>query len=81
MVRVLSAPLGGDLNAHVWGPGEPETQTKVAVRSSTRVDRATPWKSKGKATGLSIVPGLGQFYVGEHWSGIARLGVALRRCR
>jgi hypothetical protein len=39
--------------------------------------RSTRWKSKDTATGLSIVPGLGQFYVGERWSGVARLAVAL----
>jgi hypothetical protein len=39
--------------------------------------KAVPWKSKDKATGLSIVPGLGQFYVGDNWSGAARLAVAL----
>lgn len=39
--------------------------------------KATPWKSKGTATGLSVVPGLGQFYVGERLSGTVRLAVAL----
>ena len=39
--------------------------------------RSSPWKSKDTATGLSIVPGLGQMYVGEHMSGTIRLAVAL----
>jgi hypothetical protein len=37
----------------------------------------TPWRSKGTATALSALPGLGQVYVGEHASGIVRIGVAL----
>lgn len=39
--------------------------------------RQTPWKSKDTATALSIVPGLGQFYVGERLNGAVRLSVAL----
>ncbi len=39
--------------------------------------KATPWKSKGTATGLSVVPGFGQFYVGERLNGTVRLAVAL----
>jgi hypothetical protein len=37
----------------------------------------TPWKSKSMATGLSLVPGLGQFYVGERLNGVLRLALAL----
>ncbi len=37
----------------------------------------TPWKSTEAATAWSIVPGLGQMYVGEHRSGLVRLGVAM----
>lgn len=37
----------------------------------------TPWKSKGSATAWSLIPGLGQIYVGETGNGLARLGVAL----
>jgi hypothetical protein len=39
--------------------------------------QATAWKSKGTATGLSIVPGLGQMYVGEPLNGSVRLAIAL----
>jgi len=39
--------------------------------------RAVPWKSKGTAATWSLVPGLGQMYVGERGSGIARLAIAL----
>lgn len=35
------------------------------------------WKSQDTAIGLSIVPGLGQFYAGEPLNGTIRLGVAL----
>jgi hypothetical protein len=35
------------------------------------------WKSKGRAAGLSLIPGLGQMYVGEHLNGAIRLAVAL----
>jgi hypothetical protein len=39
--------------------------------------RSTPSKSKSTATGLSLVPGLGQMYVGEPLNGVVRLAVAL----
>jgi hypothetical protein len=39
--------------------------------------RQTPWKSTEAATAWSIVPGLGQIYVGEYGSGMVRIGVAL----
>ncbi len=39
--------------------------------------RKVHWKSPGAATAWSIVPGLGQMYVGEHGSGAIRLSVAL----
>jgi hypothetical protein len=39
--------------------------------------RGTPWKSKSMATGLSLVPGLGQLYVGERLNGTVRLAIAL----
>jgi len=35
------------------------------------------WKSVGAATAWSIVPGLGQLYVGHVGSGLTRLGIAL----
>ena len=34
------------------------------------------WKSKSTAAGRSIIPGLGQIYVGETKSGIARMAIA-----
>jgi hypothetical protein len=39
--------------------------------------RCVPWKSKQAAATWSLVPGLGQFYVHEYGSGVARLAVAL----
>jgi hypothetical protein len=39
--------------------------------------KSVPWKSKGAAAGWSVLPGLGQYYVGEKWNGTARLAVAL----
>jgi hypothetical protein len=39
--------------------------------------RATPWKSKDTATGLSLIPGLGQFYLGQPLSGTVRLAIGL----
>ena len=39
--------------------------------------KRTAWKSKSTATGLSLLPGLGQLYVGERMSGSIRLGIAL----
>jgi len=49
--------------------------SKLAVLATEA--KATLWKSKGTATGLSVVPGLGQFYVGERLNGTMRLAVAL----
>ena len=42
-----------------------------------REARAVPMKRKGTAAAWSVVPGLGQFYVGEKLSGTIRLGIAL----
>ena len=42
-----------------------------------RAAKTVPWKSKDRATGLSLVPGLGQMYVGEYLNGGVRLGIAL----
>jgi hypothetical protein len=39
--------------------------------------RSVPWKSKDAAAGWSVVPGLGQLYVGEKLNGTVRLAVAL----
>jgi hypothetical protein len=39
--------------------------------------RCASWKSKQAAATWSLVPGLGQFYVHEYGSGVARLAVAL----
>jgi len=36
-----------------------------------------PWKSKDTATGLSLIPGLGQFYLGQALSGTVRLAIGL----
>jgi len=42
-----------------------------------RAAKLVPWKSKSTATGLSLLPGLGQMYVGEYLNGTIRLGIAL----
>jgi hypothetical protein len=42
-----------------------------------REAKAVPFKKKSTAAGLSLVPGLGQLYVGEKLSGATRLAVAL----
>jgi hypothetical protein len=39
--------------------------------------RAVPFKTKNAAAAWSLVPGLGQIYVGEPLNGLARLGIAL----
>jgi hypothetical protein len=36
-----------------------------------------PWKSKGSATLYSLIPGAGQWYVGEQANGWVRFGIAL----
>jgi hypothetical protein len=42
-----------------------------------RQAKRVPAKSKSRATGFSIVPGLGQMYAGEYLNGSVRLAVAL----
>lgn len=39
--------------------------------------RRAAWKSMGRATAWSIVPGLGQLYVGEYRNGAVRLAIAM----
>ncbi|HEY7372668.1 MAG TPA: hypothetical protein VIF57_10950 [Polyangia bacterium] len=39
--------------------------------------RREPWKSKDTATRLSLLPGLGQFYLGQALSGSVRLAIGL----
>lgn len=39
--------------------------------------KVVPWKSKRTAATFTLVPGLGQMYVGEYGDGAARLGIAL----
>jgi hypothetical protein len=39
--------------------------------------KAVPWKSRASASAYSLVPGLGQIYVGEWANGIVRLAIAL----
>jgi hypothetical protein len=51
-------------------PGSP-------LADAARAAKQVPWKSKSTATGLSLIPGLGQMYVGEILNGTIRLGVAL----
>lgn len=46
------------------------------LASLAREAKSVSWKSKGTATSLSLVPGLGQMYVGEVRNGSIRLGVA-----
>lgn len=51
----------------------PQTPLATAARAA----KGTPWKSKDTATGLSLLPGLGQIYVGEKMNGALRLAVAV----
>jgi hypothetical protein len=51
-------------------PGSPLAALAAAARHE-------PWKSKDTATGLSLIPGLGQFYLGHTLSGTIRLTVGL----
>jgi len=39
--------------------------------------RREPWKSKDAATRLSLIPGLGQFYLGKALSGTVRLAIGI----
>jgi hypothetical protein len=39
--------------------------------------RQVPWKSQGRATAWSIIPGLGQIYAGEVGNGAVRLAIAI----
>jgi hypothetical protein len=41
-----------------------------------REAKSVPWKSKATATKWSLIPGLGQMYIGETGNGLVRLGVA-----
>jgi hypothetical protein len=59
-----------------WGALTRESPgTRLAALSLEA--KSVPWKSKDAAAGWSVVPGLGQFYVGEKWNGAVRLAVAL----
>ncbi len=51
-------------------PGTPLAALAVEAKK-------VPWKSKAKATAWSLIPGAGQFYVGNYGSGAVRLLVAL----
>jgi hypothetical protein len=51
------------------------TDSPLATLAKAAHDVA--WKSPGAATAWSIVPGLGQLYVGHVGSGLTRLGIAL----
>lgn len=51
-------------------PGSP----LATLASAAKRER---WKSKDTATGLSLVPGLGQFYLGQHLSGTLRLTIGV----
>lgn len=51
-------------------PASPLATLAVAAKKE-------PWKSKDTATGLSLIPGLGQFYLGHALSGTVRLTVGL----
>ncbi len=53
--------------------GDPASPYAALAREARKVH----WKSPSTATAWSIVPGLGQMYVGEVGSGTIRLGVAL----
>ncbi|MBC7659211.1 MAG: hypothetical protein H7249_05830 [Chitinophagaceae bacterium] len=50
----------------------PESPTAAFAKEA----KSVPWKSKETAFSRSVVPGLGQLYVGETKSAIIRLGIA-----
>ena len=50
------------------------TSNLAPLAAAAKTER---WKSKDTATGLSLVPGLGQFYLGQHLGGTIRLTVGL----
>jgi hypothetical protein len=52
---------------------QPGSRLAVLAREAKTV----PWKSKDRATRFSLLPGLGQMYVGERLSGSVRLAVAV----
>ena len=51
--------------------------TPAPIAAILPAARATPSKSKGTAARWSLIPGLGQFYVGEPVNGSVRLAMAL----
>lgn len=51
--------------------------TDAPLAPLAKAAHATRWKSPGAATAWSLVPGLGQLYVGHVGSGLTRLGIAL----
>jgi hypothetical protein len=53
------------------------SEAPPAIVAAVPAARRVPWKSKDAASSWSLVPGLGQFYVGEPVSGAVRLAVAL----
>jgi hypothetical protein len=52
------------------------TEPMSSLASLAQRARVVPWKSKDAATLRSLVPGLGQLYVGDRGSGWVRMGVA-----
>lgn len=52
------------------------TEPMSSLASLARRAKVVPWKSKDAATFRSLVPGLGQLYVGDTGSGLIRMGVA-----
>jgi hypothetical protein len=51
-------------------PGSP-------LATLARAAEGVPWKSKDTATALSVLPGLGQIYVGESLNGAVRIAIAV----
>jgi hypothetical protein len=47
------------------------------IEDAARSARGIHWKSKDAAAAWSLVPGLGQFYVGEALGGVVRLSIAV----
>lgn len=52
-------------------------QPASALAGFARDAKAIPWRSKDTAATRSLIPGLGQMYVGEMRSGWIRLGIAV----
>ena len=52
-------------------------QPSSSLAAFAKQAKTTPWKSKDTAAVRSLIPGLGQMYLGETRNGLVRLGIAV----